>query len=87
MTAPKPLRVFSDAFEVVAEARAYSYETSGSFAAAHELLRGVDEDDARVIAALLAALIAMDLRPAEGQPLLEWLRSWCAAIAAQEAKS
>ena len=85
MTEVHPLRVFSDALEAVGEARTYGYETSASFAAALDLLRCVDEGDARVIAAMLAALIAMDLRPRTGEELQVWADQWSEAIAAPQA--
>ncbi|MFY1656902.1 hypothetical protein [Micromonospora sp. WMMD1274] len=75
----------SDAFEIIEQARAYGFETASAFAAASDLLACVSGDDARLVAAMLAALVAVDLQPTGGQTPDAWVQSWATVIAARQA--
>lgn len=74
-------------FEAVGAARAYSYGIQPAASAAGEVLAGLDHSDVMVVASLLAALVAIDLRPRDPEPLDRWCGRYQFHLACRERRS
>lgn len=81
---PSGLDQLATVFQVIDAAMGYGYSIEAAARAAMERLADVDQADAVMVAALLAALVVVDLRPRDADDLAAWSSRYAVELIGRE---